>query len=96
MTPETISKLERMKYRSTRYEVIAENTERKIRVGFTLGKSGRKLRDLVCARAERLLADMGLPETAQFDFGKTEITGNGWTIRFTGQTERDCVRLKTV
>ena len=91
MTPETISKLERMKYHLTRYEVIAENAERKIRIGFTSGKSGRKLRELVFNRAERILADMGLPETAQFDFGKTAITGNGWTIRYTGQTERDCV-----
>ena len=89
--PTTAEKLARITRYATKYEVIAEHPEyRSILLGYTGRKSFQGL--LVAARqhGEQLVDLLGLTTDHRADRqGSTLLLGNGWSIRFSGRTQRE-------
>lgn len=97
MTTNQAAKLQAIKNRATRYEVVLTNNGDVCRlVGYTARQSRGGLLALVRANGPALLAITKLSEGAKFSWQGTRAASlgeNGWIVKFTGRTQREAVLI---
>jgi hypothetical protein len=80
--------------RVTRYEVAAFHPDgREYLVGYINGLSRHSLLTVMRNHADAVIANLGIGDSDVMTFGtkpRAFATCSGWTIRFTGRTEREC------
>lgn len=98
LTAEQANRLECRRNRLTRYEVVLVDPDgEKYRLGYTPQPSRRGLLRQARCYGDRVVRVAGLTVNLPFAWrGKGRLgfvadLGNGWTIRFTGRTERDAI-----
>ncbi len=86
----TATRLERLKYYSTIYELAAEKNGERVLIAYA--PKGRS--SLLRACRNRSAAVVALTGSTSIDFAKRAQDGanaNGWTLRFTGRTQREAI-----
>jgi hypothetical protein len=94
MTTNQTIKLEAIKNRATRYEVVLTNGTDVRLVGYTARKGRPGLMSLIRAHGPAILAVTNLSQSAIFKFTTTReasLGENGWIVKFTGRTQRDAI-----
>lgn len=86
MTADLERKLESIKYYATRYEVVMTKGGESLLVGYTSKHSRSGPLAMVRQQAEAFVKYTGAESV---DAGKGKLTANGWTITFSGRTQRD-------
>lgn len=89
--PLKIKKLERIKHRSTLYELILEGNGKRYLVAYA-PKSGAQLCRTAFARAEMIVKAAGIPENQPWYLTQSDkATTAGFVIRYSGRTQRDAI-----
>jgi hypothetical protein len=91
MTTKQQQQLARIYNRRTAYELVASNGDRKILVGYTVGKARRDILSMAAKNGERWVALTGRQEMT---FAKKAGDGaamGDWTFRYSGRTQRACI-----
>lgn len=95
LTPHQQARLDTIYNRTTRYEITATHEDgRKFLVGYTIHKSRSGLLATMRKRPDQLATALGLGDSEPWTFKTKPLpraTVAGWTIGFTGRTERDAI-----
>lgn len=84
-----MQKLARIQGRGTAYEVVITKGDTTYLVSYVARHSYAGMRDAVVQRAEEIVVKTN---AAHIDkAGRTITTDNGWTIKFSGRTQRDAI-----
>ena len=90
----TLDRLEALRNQPTRYELIAEKDGVRVLISYCM-RQGRHVLLKECQRhGEKLVAIMGLGESAKIVFLKPAKLGariGDWSVRFSGRTQREAV-----
>ena len=78
----------------TRYELAAQHEDRRVLIGYTPRKGGAGMLAMLRARGPAVAALFGT-EIITFAkrVGDGATTATGWTIRFTGRTQREAIQM---
>lgn len=90
MTASQIEKLEGLKNRATRYELILERGAERFRLCYTSRKNRRGMIDAIFRNGKELGAFTGQQEV-RFGHGPTAQLGD-WAVRFSGRTQREAIQ----
>ena len=93
-------KLDRLKNRPTRYELILTDGETSYLVGYSVGRSRHSL--LMCAQksARQIIKATGLGDDAKLVWKSNGVHGaraemgtpeKAWSLRFSGRTQREAI-----
>ena len=88
------ARLDRIKNRPTKYELVATNGVRRVLVCYAHRTGRRGLWDAICSSESRCKAVIALTGEENISFAKRAADGavmGGWTIRFSGRTQRDAI-----
>ena len=89
----TTEKLESLKYRSTKYEIIATNGDRTVFVMYSQ-KSGRAILDGIRAddfKRLYMLAKTTNTDPNAWEYQKQGIVNGKWIIKPSGRTQREAI-----
>lgn len=89
----TVEKLEQLKYRSTKYEIVATDGNRTVFVMYSQ-KSGRAILDGIRANDFKrlyMLAKTTGTDANAWEYQKGGIACGKWTIKPSGRTQREAV-----
>jgi len=84
-------KLESLRNRRTRYEIIAQRGQESVVVGFTARKSRIGILNRMRANAQAWIDQLGIGPDDIMTFNRRGLQVSGWDIRFSGRTERDTI-----
>lgn len=90
MTTNQIEKLDNLKNRATRYELVLERGAERLRLCYTARKNRRGLIDAIFRLGAELGAFTGQKEV-RFGQGATAQLGD-WAVRFSGRTQREAIQ----
>lgn len=80
-------KLMKLKNYATRYEIVARRGNDSLLVGYTGRRSRRGLIGMICQQREYVVAKMGEEFCIEGDAARV----GGWSISFSGRTQRDAI-----
>lgn len=89
MTQEQMTKLEAIKNRTTRYELVISRGAERFRLCYTARKNRRGMIDWIFRNGKELAAFSGSQEV-RFGQGATAQLGD-WHISFSGRTQREAI-----
>ncbi len=94
----TLDRLERLQNQPTRYELVLERGDTRIRICYSM-RTGRHSLLTACQKHGQTLVDyIGMDDKAQMVFLKPASRGaqiGEWSIRFTGRTQRDAISTRS-
>lgn len=90
MTESQAVKLEAIKNRATRYELILERGAERLRLCYTSRKNRRGMIDAIFRNGKELGSFSGSQEV-RFGNGATAQLGD-WAVRFSGRTQREAIQ----
>lgn len=90
MTESQTAKLEAIKNRATRYELVLERGAERFRLCYTSRKNRRGMIDAIFRNGKELGAFSG-SQDVRFGHGATAQLGD-WAVRFSGRTQREAIQ----
>ena len=87
----TTQKLERLKNRSTAYELVATDGDRSVLICYTARKSFAGILQATLDRGDLLSDATGAIDITWNKASKSIVTDNGWQIKLSGRTQRDAI-----
>lgn len=98
MENNTMDRLERLQNQPTRYELVLERGEIRIRICYSM-RTGRHSLLTACQKHGQTIVDLiGMDDKAQMVFLKPAALGaqiGEWRIHFTGRTQRDAISTRS-
>ena len=87
-------RIENLKNYPTRYEVVASHNDgRRLLMGYTKRKSRDGIASLVASKGPENMQRMGLLSERMFNAPAGALMVEGWTIGFTGRTQREAIQF---